>query len=103
MKAGAKLNSYNTLLLLLITLITLITLLAMGNEWQEVLIEGVRQRRVLWDKTHKDYKDGRTIKKNNWDDVAKEVSDLDIGTVFTGEEAVVGTNSAVPVHSPLCF
>ncbi|XP_046849408.1 uncharacterized protein LOC124442935 [Xenia sp. Carnegie-2017] len=42
-------------------------------DWQEILIELVRERRCLWDKFHPDYKDTRNIKKNNWKDVAREM------------------------------
>lgn len=54
------------------------------KEWQEALIEAVRCRPVLFDKTHKDYKDARGIKKNNWLDVAKEVTEA-TGDVLTGK------------------
>ena len=43
----------------------------MSSEWQEVLIEEVRNRPCLWDKESANYKDSRTIKHNNWLDVAK--------------------------------
>ncbi|KAF6029072.1 hypothetical protein EB796_012622 [Bugula neritina] len=45
------------------------------NDWQEILINEVRSRRCLWDKSHGDYKDTRTVKSNNWVDVAKVMSE----------------------------
>ena len=45
----------------------------MGAGWQDMLIEAVRRRPVLWDKSHLDFKDECGIKRNNWVDVAKEM------------------------------
>lgn len=47
-----------------------------GNmaDWQEILIELVRERQCLWDKFHPDYKDARNIKRNNWKDVTRELN-----------------------------
>jgi hypothetical protein len=44
----------------------------MSAAWQEILISAVRQRPVLWDKTNSNYCN-KTIKENNWSDVAKEI------------------------------
>ena len=41
---------------------------------KEYLIELVRARKVLYSKAHQDFKDSRTVKRNNWDDVAKEMA-----------------------------
>ena len=38
-----------------------------------MLIELVKARRCLWDKGHKDYKDNRTTKQNNWEDIYKDL------------------------------
>ena len=38
--------------------------------WQELLIELVRDRPCLYDKSHRDYFDTRGVKKNQWKDVA---------------------------------
>ena len=38
--------------------------------WQEMLIELVRVRPCLFDKSHRDYSDTRGVKQNNWADVA---------------------------------
>ena len=56
----------------------------MGAEWQEMLIEAVRRRPVLWDKSHIDFKDGRGVKRNNWVDVAAEVMLAVEGFTTTG-------------------
>ena len=40
---------------------------------KEMLIELVRQRLVLYVKSKEDYKDSRTIKANNWSDIAGEI------------------------------
>lgn len=44
------------------------------DDAKEYLIELVRDRKVLYCKGHKDFKDSRTIKRNNWEDVAKELA-----------------------------
>jgi hypothetical protein len=44
------------------------------TDWQEVLIDAVRQRPCLWYKRHPDYLDARGVKKNNWIDVAEVVA-----------------------------
>ena len=36
---------------------------------KELLIEFVRTRPVLYSKAHKDYKETRTVKQNNWNDI----------------------------------
>ena len=41
---------------------------------KEYLLELVRARKVLYSKSHEDFKDSRTVKKNNWDDVAAEMA-----------------------------
>ena len=46
---------------------------AKGADWQDMLIEAVRRRPVLWDKSHIDFKDECGIKRNNWVDMAKEM------------------------------
>ena len=40
----------------------------------EFLIELVRARPVLFSKKDKNFKDSRTVKKNNWEDVARETA-----------------------------
>lgn len=54
--------------------------------FQEILINAVASRRCLWDKNHKDYKDTRTIKTNNWTDVKEEVNEK-CGTSFSGKSS----------------
>ena len=47
----------------------------MGDDTaKEYLIELVRARPVLYSKAHKDFKDSRTVKRNNWSDIAKEIA-----------------------------
>ena len=46
----------------------------MCGDWKDILIEAVRRRPVLWDKSHIGFKDGRGVKWNNWVDVATEVT-----------------------------
>ena len=48
----------------------------MGDDtMKEYLIELVRARPVLYSKAHKkDFKDSRTVKRNNWSDIAKEIA-----------------------------
>ena len=60
----------------------------MGAEWQEMLIEAVRRRPVLWEKSHIDFKDGRGVKRNNWVDVAAEVMLAVEGFTTTGSTTV---------------
>lgn len=38
-------------------------------DYTETLIELVRERPALWQKKHKNYKDTKTVKNNNWEDV----------------------------------
>ena len=45
-----------------------------SEDWREVLINEVRKRKCLWDKTDRAYKDSRTTKANNWTDVAAAMS-----------------------------
>ena len=45
----------------------------MTDREKEFLIELVRVRPVLYNKLDGSFKDVRTIKKNNWDDVASEM------------------------------
>lgn len=44
--------------------------------WQEVLITAVASRPCLWDTTHKDYKDVRGVRNNNWSDICDEVKEV---------------------------
>ena len=46
----------------------------LANDVKVYLIELVRSRPVLYSKAHKDFKDSRTIKRNNWEDVAREMT-----------------------------
>jgi 5'(3')-deoxyribonucleotidase len=41
---------------------------------KETLIELVRARPVLYTKGHNNFEDSRTVKRNNWDDIAKELA-----------------------------
>lgn len=58
------------------------------SSWQEIIIEAVRARPCLWDKLHPNYKDTRTIKKNNWMDVASLLTEK-TGTPYTGEQQML--------------
>ena len=49
-----------------------------------MLIEAVRRRPVLWEKSHIDFKDGPGVKRNNWVDVAAEVMLAVEGFTTTG-------------------
>ena len=51
--------------------------------WQEALINAVSTRRCLFDKKHDDYRDTRTVKENNWKDVAAEMKEA-TGLEFSG-------------------
>lgn len=42
--------------------------------WQEILIELVRDRPILYDKSCNNYKDSRVRKLNNWKDITAEVN-----------------------------
>lgn len=53
-------------------------------EWQELLIELVRNRPCLWDKSHTAYKDSRTIKANNWSDISNEMKRELKADIWTG-------------------
>lgn len=43
--------------------------------WQEFLIELVRARPAVYDKHHRDYKEGRGIKVNLWKDISDSMVD----------------------------
>ena len=45
------------------------SMVGLSDHHVEVLIELVRSRPVLWQKSHPDYKNTRRIKANNWEDV----------------------------------
>lgn len=44
------------------------------DSYKEYLISLVRARPVLYSKSEKAYKDSRTVKKNNWEDITKELA-----------------------------
>ena len=51
--------------------------------WQEVrLIKAVAARRCLWDSSHPDYHDTRTLWPKNWLEIAEELNAH--GSNFTG-------------------
>ena len=56
--------------------------------FQEFLIELVRARPCLYDKTHPDYFDTRGVKANNWEDVAHQL--LEAGFSKLGESKTGG-------------
>ena len=45
-------------------------------EWQEVLINLMREKPILYDKSHPDYKDSRNKKRNHWQDVLDEFNKI---------------------------
>ena len=46
----------------------------MCAEWEEVQIEEVLQKTVIKGKPHKQYRNGRTIERNYWKDMAEELA-----------------------------
>ena len=66
-----------------------------GADWQEILIEAVRRRPVLWDISHIDFKDGRGVKRNNWVDVAMEVMLVVYGCATTGSYCQFATHTSM--------
>ena len=75
------------------------------NTVKEHLIELVRARPVLYSKAHKDFKDSRTIKRNNWDDIAKELASEhpDLCGNWTGKTAYLSHRVKHRVLSCLCL
>lgn len=73
---------------------TPLPLISNESEWQEILIGEVRNRRCLWDKSHKDYKDSRTVKNNHWIDITRVLNQHQLVTnqLATTESEWTGTN-----------
>ena len=55
------------------------------EKYIESLVELVRQRDVLWRKSHSGYKDSRLAKYNNWKDIASELTSMYPNIVFSGK------------------
>lgn len=58
------------------------SMVGLSDHHVEVLIELVRSRPVLWQKSHPDYEDTRRIKANNWEDVNRSLHES--GATTTG-------------------
>ena len=49
--------------------------------WQEVLIELIRERPCLYDKSHRDYHDSKGVKQNLWLEVVQHMESAGFKTM----------------------